>query len=119
MTKKAKEENKKVYELIIALKPLLPDEVRKEIHKEFVDLVESNDGEVLDVDVWGKRYLSYEIKGQNEAYYIVYNYQLAPKHIAEVRRQLQLKDEILRQMIIEVDYPEEIGTRIKKKIINI
>ncbi len=78
----AKNENKRVYELIIALKPLLPDEVRKEIHKEFVDLVESQDGEVLDVDVWGKRYLSYDIDGQSEAYYILYNYEIAPEHIA-------------------------------------
>ena len=116
---KKKVENKRVYELIIALKPLLPDEVRKEIHKGFVDLVESNDGEVLDVDVWGKRYLAYEIDGQDEAYYIIYNYEIEPKHIAEIRRQLQLKQEILRYMIVEVDYPEDIGTRIKKKVIKI
>jgi small subunit ribosomal protein S6 len=115
----AKDENKRVYELIIALKPLLPDEVRKEIHKEFVELVESKDGEILDVDVWGKRYLAYEIKGQEEAYYIVYNYEIAPEHIAEIKRILQLKDEILRHMIVEVEYPEEIGTRIKKKVIKI
>jgi small subunit ribosomal protein S6 len=115
----AKEENKKVYELIIALKPLLPDEVRKEIHKNFVDLVESNDGEILDVDVWGKRYLAYDIDGQSEAYYIVYNYDIAPEHIAEIKRKLQLKQEILRYMIVEVEYPEEIGTRIKKKVIKI
>jgi small subunit ribosomal protein S6 len=115
----AKNENKKVYELIIALKPLLPDEVRKEIHKEFVELVESKKGEVLDVDVWGKRYLAYEINGQSEAYYILYNYEIAPEHIAEIKRQLQLKQEILRNMIVEVDYPEEIGTRIKKKVIKI
>jgi small subunit ribosomal protein S6 len=115
----AKEDNKRVYELIIALKPLLPDEVRKEIHKNFVDLVEAGNGEILDVDVWGKRYLAYDIDGQNEAYYIVYNYEIAPEHIAEIRRQLQLKGEILRHMIVEVEYPEEIGTRIKKKIIKI
>ncbi len=115
----AKNENKRVYELIIALKPLLPDEVRQEIHKEFVDMVESQEGEVLDVDVWGKRYLSYDINGQSEAYYILYNYEIAPEHIAEIRRKLQLKQEILRHMIIEVDYPEDIGTRIKKKVIKI
>ena len=114
-----KNENKRVYELIIALKPLLPDEVRKEIHKEFVELVESMKGEVLDVDVWGKRYLAYDIGGQSEAYYILYNYEIAPEHIAEIKRQLQLKQEILRNMIVEVDYPEEIGTRIKKKVIKI
>jgi len=115
----AKDENKRVYELIIALKPLLPDEVRKDIHKDLVEMVESDGGELLDVDVWGKRYLAYDIAGQNEAYYIVYNYSIAPKHIAEMRRQLELKQEILRYMIVEVDYPDEIGTRIKKKTIKI
>ena len=115
----AKNENKKVYELMIALKPLLPDEVRKDIHKEFVSLVESKDGEVLDVDVWGKRYLSYKIGGHNEGYYIVYNFDIAPEHIAEISRQLHLKQEILRSMIVEVEYPEEIGTQIKKKEIKI
>ncbi len=115
----AKNENKRVYELIIALKPLLPDDVRKEIHKEFIDWVESMGGEVLDVDVWGKRYLSYDIDGQSEAYYIIYNYEISPEHIAEIRRKIQLKQEILRHMIVEVDYPEEIGTRIKKKVIKI
>lgn len=115
----AKNENKKVYELIIALKPLLPDEVRKGIHKEFVDLIENKDGEVLDVDVWGKRYLAYDIDGQSEAYYILYNFEITPEHISEIKRQLHLKQEILRNMIVEVDYPEEIGTRIKKKVIKI
>jgi len=114
-----KDEKKKVYELIIALKPLLPDEVRKEIHKDFVDLVESKEGEILDVDVWGKRYLAYEIDGQDEAYYIVYNYEIAPEHTAEIKKWLQLKSEILRHMIVKVEYPEEIGKSIKKKVIKI
>lgn len=115
----AKNDNKKVYELIIALKPLLPDEVRKDIHKNFVDMVESKGGEILDVDVWGKRYLAYKIAGHNEGYYILYNFDITPDHVEEIKRQLQLKQEILRSMIIEVDHPEEIGTRIKKKEIKI
>ncbi len=115
----AKNENKRVYELMIALKPLLPDEVRKDIHKNFVELVETKGGEVLDVDVWGKRYLSYKIAGHNEGYYILYNFNITPDHIEEIKRLLQLKQEILRFMIIEVDHPEEIGTRIKKKTLKI
>ena len=109
----------KYYEMAVALKPLLPDDVRKAIHKDFVDLVKGMGGEVLDVDVWGKRYLSFKIAGHNEGYYLVYNYSIAPKHIEEIKRQLQLKQEILRSMIVEVDFPEEIGTQIKKKEINI
>lgn len=105
--------------MIVALKPLLPDDVRKALHQEFVNMVTDNGGEMLDVDVWGKRYLAYKIKGHNEGYYIVYNYKLGAEHIAEFRRQLELKQDILRYMITEVEDVDSIGTRIKKKEIEI
>ena len=112
----AKDSAKKMrnYEMMVVLKPLLPDDLRKSIHKEFVTMMEK-DGEVLDVDVWGKRYLAYRIAGHSEGYYIVYDFKSSPKIINEMKRVLQLKQEILRFMIVEVDHPEEIGTRIKKK----
>lgn len=116
----AKESVKKMrnYEMMVVLKPLLPDDLRKSIHKEFVSMIEKN-GEVLDVDVWGKRYLAYKIQGHNEGYYIVYDFKSSPDVINEMKRILQLRQEILRFMIVEVDHPEEIGTRIKKKEIEV
>ena len=109
----------KNYEMIVALKPLLPDDLRKEIHKEFVDMVKKEGGDLLDVDVWGKRYLSYKIKGHNEGYYIVYDFKVFPKNIAEIKRQMQLKQEILRFMITEVEDVGTIGKSIKKKELEI
>ncbi len=115
----ARDKKLKNYEMMVALKPLLPDDVRKSMHKEFMDMIEKEGGEVLDVDVWGKRYLAYKIAGHNEGYYIVYDFKAYPEHINEMKRVLQLKQEILRFMIVEIDHPEEIGTRIKKKEIEI
>jgi small subunit ribosomal protein S6 len=109
----------KNYEMILALKPLLPDDLRKEIHTEFVDMIKADGGEVLDVDVWGKRYLSYKIKGHNEGYYIVYNFKVSPGHIAEIKRQMQLKQEILRFMVVEIEDVGTIGKSIKKKELKI
>jgi small subunit ribosomal protein S6 len=109
----------KNYEMMVALKPLLPDDLRKELHKEFVDMVQDDGGEVLDVDVWGKRYLAYKIKGHNEGYYIIYNFKVSPDRVAEIKRQMQLKQEILRFMIVEIENIDKIGTGIKKKEIKI
>ncbi len=109
----------KNYEMMVALKPLLPDDLRKELHKEFVDMVQEDGGEVLDVDVWGKRYLAYKIKGHNEGYYIIYNFKVSPDRVAEIRRQMQLKQEILRFMIVEIENVDNIGTGIKKKELKI
>ncbi|MCC7290336.1 30S ribosomal protein S6 [bacterium] len=107
------------YEMMIALKPLLPDDVRKALHKEIVDMVSGLGGEVVDVDVWGKRYLAYNIRGHNEAYYIVYNFKLPSDQVTEIKRQFELKQEFLRYVIVEVEHPELIGKSIKKKEIDV
>lgn len=109
----------RTYELMVALKPLLPDDLRKDIHKELVGIINQDGGEVLDVDVWGKRYLAYKIQGHNEGYYIVYDFKQLPKNINEMKRILQLKQEILRFMIVEVKDTERIGKGIKKKEIEV
>lgn len=109
----------KNYELMVALKPLLPDDVRKALHKEFLKLVTDLGGEVVDIDVWGKRYLAYDIKGHNEGYYIVYNFKITADKIAEMKRQFELKQEVLRYIIVEVKHPELIGKSIKKKEIDV
>ena len=114
-----KEKKLKDYEMMVALKPLLPDDLRKELHKEFVEMVEKDKGEILDVDVWGKRYLAYEIDGHNEGYYIIYDFKAYPENVGEMRRQLELKQEILRFMIVEIEDASTIGTSIKKKEIKI
>jgi len=107
------------YEMMIALKPLLPDDLRKQMHKEFVESIKKFGGDVLDVDVWGKRYLAYPIKNHNEAYYIVYDFTVSPENIAEIKRQMQLKQEVLRFMIVSMDDTSRIGKGIKKKEIEI
>lgn len=107
------------YEIMVALKPLLPDDIRKSIHKEIVDLVKGQKGEVEDVDVWGKRYLAYEIQGHNEGYYILYQASLPSASIVEIKRQLGLKQEILRFMVIKVNDPGELKKVLKKKDIEL
>jgi ribosomal protein S6 len=54
---KREEMELKDYEMMIVLKPLLPDDVRKEVHKNFINLLKKLKGKVVDIDVWGKRYL--------------------------------------------------------------
>ena len=114
-----KEKKLRTYELMVVLKPLLPDDLRKSIHKEFMSMMAKDKGDVLDIDVWGKRYLSYKIDGHNEGYYIVYNFKHLPENINEMKRLLHLRQEILRFIILEVEDEGDIGKRIKKKEIEV
>lgn len=103
------------YELVLVLKPLLPDDVRKAIHKGIHDLVVEQGGTVDDTDVWGKRYLAYSIQGHSEGYYILYQTTMPSSAVAEIRRQLELKQEVLRYMVVKIERPEELVGSIKKK----
>lgn len=107
------------YEMMIILKPLLPDDVRKSVHKSIVEMVKQFGGEVMDVDAWGKRYLTYEIKGHKEGYYIVYIFSLEPNNLKEMKRKLNLNPEVLRFLIVKVSNPEERIRSIKKKVLDI
>ena len=103
------------YEMMVALKPLLPDDVRKSVHKGIQQLATDLGGSVDDSDVWGKRYLAYKIQGHNEGYYIVYLLSLPTEALKELKRQMELKQEIWRYMVVRVNRPEEIGSSLKKK----
>ncbi len=108
--------NKKVYyEMMVILKPLLPDDIRKIIHQSIVKLCKDLEGEVKDVDVWGKRYLAYKIATHNEGYYLVYTISLPTKSMKEFKRQIDLKQEILRYLLTKVESEELVGRGMKKK----
>lgn len=107
------------YELMMALKPLLPDDVRKAIHKNVMTTVSEMGGEVVDTDVWGKRYLAFKIKGHNEGYYILYEIDMKPADVAELKRQLSLKQEILRFMMVKAEHDSGKNRAIKKKEIEV
>ncbi len=106
------------YELVVVLKPLLPDDVRKAIHKNISSMINDKGGEVTDVDVWGKKYLAYPIAGHTEGYYMVYSFSLDSSEIGELKRVLKLKPELLRSMVVKLE-KDRVKKRIKKKEIKI
>ena len=105
--------------MMVIMKPLLPDDIRNKVHKSITDLVEGFGGKVVDVDVWGKRYLAYKIKQHSEGYYVVYLFTLPKEHVAELERKLKLNSEVIRHLIAKVTNIDERIRKIKKKEINL
>jgi small subunit ribosomal protein S6 len=57
-------------------------------------------GEVIKVDVRGKRRLTYPIKKRVEGQDIVLNFQTPPRTLAELERILKLNEQVLRHLIV-------------------
>ena len=60
-------------------------------------------GTVTKVDAWGKRHLAYEVKHQNEGYYVVIDFEADPSQIAELDRIIKIHEEIIRHIIVKQD----------------
>lgn len=60
-------------------------------------------GTVVKVDEWGRRHLAYEVKHQNEGYYVVVEFEADPSQITELDRIIKIHEEIIRHIIVKQD----------------
>ena len=88
------------YESVVIINPNLEEEAMKALISKFTDLI-NNDGKVEKVDELGKKKLAYEIKKNNEAYYVVFNFEANPNLIAELERVYRITDEVLKFIVIK------------------
>ena len=70
---------------------------------QFLNVVRQGGGSVEKVDVWGRRRLAYEIDKHVEGIYAVIDVQAEPATVAELDRQLNLTESILRTKVIRPD----------------
>lgn len=75
--------------------------------KEFIDrfrkVIESQEGNVTQVEEWGARDLAYRIEKQSRGYYTLMRYQASGRAVDELERNLKLTDGILRYLTVRTD----------------
>lgn len=102
----SKKENRK-YELMVTLKPSLPENVRLGVQKKLDTTISESGFNILNIDVWGKKYLSFPVKKHQEGYYILYKIEKDSKNfesndISKFLKTLSLLSEIIRYGIFSL-----------------
>ena len=87
------------YEAVLIFKADMTDSERNDLFDRFKEIIAQN-GEVTNVDDWGKRRLAYEINDLKDGYYYIVDFKSEPDHIREFERRLRLSDFIIRYMVI-------------------
>ena len=75
-------------------------------------------GEVAVVDDWGRRKLAYPIMKQREGRYVFWYAVLPPTAPAELERQMNLNEDVLRFMVTRAEFPsppEEEGVEEEQR----
>lgn len=87
------------YETLFVIDPDLTEEATKALIEKFTKLIADN-GEVLEINEWGKRKLAYLINDKSEGYYVLVNFKGAATLPSELERVFGITEGILRSIVI-------------------
>lgn len=84
------------YETLVVLNPELPEAQTRETIDRARRLLTESGAEDFQVQEWGMRDLSYEIRRQKRGYYVLLEFLATPPVVKELERNLKIADEVLR-----------------------
>ncbi|WP_320040376.1 30S ribosomal protein S6 [uncultured Desulfobacter sp.] len=88
------------YETVFIADPDMSDQAREELLERVRGIIERENGILLNVDEWGLKKLSYEIKKKLRGYYICLTYGGTGALVTELERNFRLSDLIMKFMTI-------------------
>jgi small subunit ribosomal protein S6 len=66
-------------------------------------IITDNGGKVVKTETWGLRSLAYRIAKNRKAHYVLLDVDAPPGVVAELERQTQINEDVIRYMTIKVD----------------
>ena len=91
------------YELMVILDPDIDERTVAPSLEGFLEVIRQSGGTVENLDIWGKRRLSYEINKKSEGTYAVANFTSSPEATTELDRQLSLSEAVMRTKVMRQD----------------
>lgn len=88
------------YEVMVILDPDLEERTVGPSLDTFLNVIKQGGGIVDKVDIWGRRRLAYEINRKMEGIYAVLDITSNPPAVAELDRQLNLNESVVRTKVI-------------------
>ena len=70
-------------------------------------IIEDNGGKVVKTETWGLRSLAYRIAKNRKAHYVLLDVDAPAGVVAELERQTQINEDVIRYMTIKVDDHEQ------------
>jgi small subunit ribosomal protein S6 len=91
------------YEALIAYHPDIGEAAIKDQIERVKQIIEGHGGEVTQAVEWGLRDLSYRIKKQRRAFYVILVFNGDGATVVELERNLRIFEQVLRYMTTQID----------------
>ena len=99
------------YELMLVLKPDVPDERTQAVIDRTTRGIVTAGGSILKVSPWGRRRLAYAIGHHREGSYHIVLFEAPPEAISELEHSLLITEEVLRHLVTRDDRPVKASRR--------
>ncbi len=70
-------------------------------------IIEDNGGKVVKTETWGLRSLAYRIQKNRKAHYVMLDFEAPAPVVAELERQTQINEDVIRYMTLKLDELED------------
>ncbi|MDX1659641.1 MAG: 30S ribosomal protein S6 [Nitriliruptorales bacterium] len=91
------------YEMMVILPGSLDDDEVEGVLQRIRDVVDQQEGRLVDEAFWGKREFAYEINKATHGYYAVFDLEMSLDGVTELERQLKLSDNVVRFKTVRPD----------------
>ncbi len=93
---------KRLYEALFLIDPAIASDFDR-ISAALKNIIERNNGEIITLKKWDERKLAYELKGKTRGTYIIIYFNGDPLKIADIEREVNLSEDLMRVMILRGD----------------
>ncbi len=106
------------YETIFITHPDLSEEDQNQLLERIRTLMTNLKAEIIRLDDWGQKRLSYEIRKNNRGHYFLMDYVAAPEVVREWERNLRLNDRILKFQTVKLsdEVTPEAARSLKEQV---
>lgn len=107
------------YEVLFIINPTLAEDEIKAAQDKFINLIKEN-GEIQEIEEWGKRKLAYPINDIAEGYYVLVYFAADAEFPAELNRRFNIDDAIMRGMVIareSAKIPEAVKAPVVEEVV--
>ena len=100
------------FEAVLLLSPELSVTSKSDSLNQFEDLLNQNDGKIINKEDWGLKDLSYSINNFSKSFYNFYQIEIDGKKIEGIKKNLNQKESFLRYLFIKVNNHQELPTKL-------
>jgi small subunit ribosomal protein S6 len=94
------------YELMLVLRPDVPDDAVQAVIDRATRSVIGSAGQIVKVSPWGRRRLAYPIGQYREGSYFIIVFDAPAEAVAELERGLNITEEVMRHLVTRVERPQ-------------